>query len=305
MGGLLVTLLAAMEIHAAGGCPGAAEIERQLTPLLGPGPEAHTSDVATIERGPDGALTVALHDAQGASIEERRLPPAGSCRDQAETVAVTLAIWEAQIHPEISLRLDRLSAGAAAAPAIVARVEVSATPPPARAAAATLALGAAVAGDWQQGAAAPAGRLELSAARKGEVDDSRWRARLAVVGVGRHTLALPPGRATWARAFVALGVERALARGRRWSFGVGASAVGGIAVISGAGYAVDRGTTSLDFGGEASARVAFSAGRVHPWLGVSVVGWARRQQLELQGVVSSSALPRWEPMAALGADLFW
>jgi hypothetical protein len=300
MGGLLVTLLAAMEIHAAGGCPGAAEIERQLTPLLGPGPEAHTSDVATIKRGPDGALTVALHDAQGASIEERRLPPAGSCRDQAETVAVTLAIWEAQIHPEISLRLDRLSAVAAGAPPPVAHVEAPPpAPPPARAA--SLALGAAVAGDWQQAAAAPAGRVELSAAP----DHSRWRARLALVGVGRHTLELPPGRATWGRAFIALGVERALARGRRWSFGVGASAVGGVAVISGAGYAVDRGTTSLDFGGEASTRVGFAAGRAHPWLGVSVVGWARRQQLELQGVASTSALPRWEPMVALGADLFW
>ncbi len=295
MGGLLVTLLAAMEIHAAGGCPGAADIERQLTPLLGPGPEAHTSDVATIKRGPDGALTVALHDAQGASIEERRLPPAGSCRDQAETVAVTLAIWEAQIHPEISLRLDRLSV----APPVVARVAPAAPPSPPSAS--VWALGAAVAGDWQQGAAAPAGRLELSWARA----DSPWRARLAVVGVGGHTLELPPGRATWARAFFALGVERALARGRRWSFGVGASAVGGVAVISGAGYAVDRGTTSLEVGGEASARVAFAKGRVHPWLGVSVVGWARRQQLELQGVASSSALPRWEPMAALGADLFW
>jgi hypothetical protein len=296
MGGLLVMLLAALEIHAAGGCPGAAEIERQLTPLLGPGPEAHTSDVATIKRGPDGALTVALHDAQGASIEERRLPPAASCRDQAETVAVTLAIWEAQIHPEISLRLERLSTGAPAAPVVVETPVVAAAP-----ARASWAVGAAVAGDWQQEAAAPAGRLELSAAHA----DSRWRARLAVVGVGRHTLAWAPGRATWARAFVALGVERALARGRRWSLGVGASAVGGVAAISGGGYAVDRGTTSLDFGGEASARVAFAAGRVHPWLGVSVVGWARRQQLELQGVASSSALPRWEPMAALGADLFW
>jgi hypothetical protein len=300
MGGLLVTLLAAMEIHAAGSCPGVAEIERQLTPLLGPGPEAHTSDIATIKRDADGALTVALHDADGASMEERRLPPAGSCRDEAETVAVTLAIWEAQIHPEISLRLDRLSAGAAGAPPVVARAEA---PPvaPSRAPATRFALGAAVAGDWQLGTAAPAGRLELSVGR----DESRWRARVAGVGVGPHTLGLPPGRATWRRAFVALGVELALARGRRWSLGLGAGALVGFAVISGAGYAVDRSTQSLDLGGEASLRVAFAAGRIHPWLGVSAAGWARRQQLELQGVATSSALPRWEPMAAVGADLFW
>jgi hypothetical protein len=35
------------------------------------------------------------------------------------------------------------------------------------------------------------------------------------------------------------------------------------------------------------------------------VGWLRRQQLELQGVSTAGALPRWEPMAALGADFFW
>ena len=106
--GLVVSLTAslslAMEIHAAGGCPDAGEIERQLAPLLGPGPEALTSDVVTVKHGADGALLVALADARGGAIEERRLPPAGTCRERAETVAVTLAIWEAQIHPEISLR---------------------------------------------------------------------------------------------------------------------------------------------------------------------------------------------------------
>jgi hypothetical protein len=295
MVGLVVSLAVAMEIHARGACPAAADIERRLAPLLGTGPDAHTTDVATIDRGADGALTVALDDAHGASIGARRLPTAGTCRDQAETVAVTLAIWEAQIHPEISLRLDRLSTGGEAAPTIVA------APGPAPPPAATLSLGAAVAGDWQEGTLAPAVRVAFGYGRVG----SPWRARLALAGVGRHALDVAPGKARWRRAFAALGVERDLVRAGRWSLALGAAVVGGVAAISGAGFAVDHDTLSLDLGGEASLRVAARAGRLQPWLGVSALGWLRRQQLELQGVATTSALPRWEPMAALGADFLW
>ena len=50
MGALLATLVLAIEIHAAGDCPGAAEVERQLRPLLGEAAAAGTSDVATIKQ---------------------------------------------------------------------------------------------------------------------------------------------------------------------------------------------------------------------------------------------------------------
>jgi hypothetical protein len=289
--GFVLSLLTALDIHAAGGCPAAGEIERQLAPLLGPGPEARTTDVATVKRDADGALVVALADARGGAIEERRLPPAGTCRDQAETIAVTLAIWEAQIHPEISLRLDRLSA----------RVAIAEPPPPPVVPTRTVSLGVAVAGDWQLGAGAPAGRLELSIGRR----DGRVRARLAAVGVGRHTLDITPGAATWWRAFASLGAEADLARGRRGALVLGAGATGGVAAIEGSGYAVNRGTHSVDVGAEASLRGVLRAGRVHPWLGVSAVAWLRRQELELQGVSTSATLPRWEPMAAAGADFVW
>src|SRR4051812_25393231 len=108
----LVSLLLGIEIHGSGDCPGAAAVERRLGPLLGAEAAAGTSDVATLRRGADGGLAVSLADGAGNPLGDRRFPRAGSCDDQAETVAVTLAIWEAQIHPEISLRLDRLSPAA-------------------------------------------------------------------------------------------------------------------------------------------------------------------------------------------------
>jgi hypothetical protein len=75
--------------------------------------------------------------------------------------------------------------------------------------------------------------------------------------------------------------------------------------IAGAGFTVDRATRSIDLGGEARARLEARLGRLRPWLGAGVAVWARRQALEIQGAATSSALPRVEPMAALGADFVW
>jgi hypothetical protein len=297
----IASLLLAIEIHGSGDCPGATDVQRQLGPLLGAQTAAGPSDVATIKHGTDGTVSVSLADVGGRPLGDRRFPRAGTCSDQAETVAVTLAIWEAQIHPEIALRLDRLSPEIAPAapvqpdPTTLSRVS---EPPRART---SLSLGAAVAGDWQPGAWAPAGRAELGVGPAG----GRWRARLAVTGVGLHGRDVSPGRASWWRVFLSAGADYDVARTRRLAVALGAGAVGGVASISGSGYAVDRTSRSLDAGGELRARGQWAAGRVRPWLGVSVVGWLRRQSLELQGAATSAALPRVESLVALGADFVW
>ena len=70
---VLVLLAAlALEIHAAGACPAAADVERQLAPLLGEGAEAARRDVATIEAGADGAVSLTLADANGQPIGAAR-----------------------------------------------------------------------------------------------------------------------------------------------------------------------------------------------------------------------------------------
>ena len=110
----------------------------------------------------------------------------------------------------------------------------------------------------------------------------------------------PPGSASWWRAFVQLGADVDVARGRRWAVVLGAGALGGVVSIAGAGFTVDRATRSIDLGGEGRARLEARLGRLRPWLGAAVAVWARRQALEIQGAATSSALPRVEPMAALG-----
>jgi hypothetical protein len=297
MGLAFLPLLLAIEIRASGDCPGGADVQRKLAPLLEAGTAAGASDIATIKRGADGSLLVALDDAAGRSIQQRRFPRAGTCSDQAETVAVTLAIWEAQIHPEISLRLDRLSP--AAPPATVVTVSQAAAPAPR--AASVLSLGLAGAGDWQSGAWAPAGRLELGFGRAG----GRGRVRLALVGSGPHTQDVPPGQARWWRGALSLGAEYDVARGDSWALVLGGGALGGVAAISGVGFSVNRTSRSLDVGGEARARAEWRPGVLRPWVGAALTGWLRRQGLDLQGVATAAALPRVEPAVAVGVDFVW
>jgi hypothetical protein len=300
--GLLAALLFALEVRAAGDCPAAADVERQLLPLLGDGAAEHVADVATITRRADGSVTVSLADPSGQAIGDRRFPRARTCDEQAKTVAVTLAIWESQLHPEIALRLDRLSPEAPPAPPPpVPAVAIAKQQPLPQAPRSELSLGVSALAGVQEGAWAPGARVELGLGPAG----ARWRARLAGVGLGSHALDVPPGQATWWRAYAQLGVDLDVARGRRWAAVVGAGGVVGLVSISGEGFTENRTSRSVDLGAEGRLRLEWRPGVVRPWLGGAVVGWLRRQDVDLQGASSGAALPRVTPMAALGADFVW
>ena len=108
-----------IEVRNEGRCPQAVAVEQRLEPLL---PAALVSaaaplnDVAVVDERGDGSLTLSLSRPDGTLLGRRRLPRAATCADQADTVAVTLAVWEAEIHPELALRLDRLPATGRSAP---------------------------------------------------------------------------------------------------------------------------------------------------------------------------------------------
>ena len=293
---LLACLLLALNVHTSGDCPTARDVERELGPLLGE--EAAARDVATIAAAANGGLSLSLTDAAGQPIGERTLPRARTCREQAKAVAVTLAVWEAELHPEIDLGLDRL-ASPEPTPVVAALVPAAI---PASTRELTMGLGAVA--DRQSSSWASGARLELGLGRA----DARWRLKVAAVAVGRHALDLPPGRATWWRSFVQLGVDVDALRGRGWAGVLGTGLLGGLLFNEGTGFAVDRATRSIDAGGEARARLEARLGRNHqvrPWLGAQVAVWVRRQTLDIQGTTTSVALPRLEPMATMGMDFAW
>ena len=310
---LATCLLLALTVRAEGDCPCAREVERELGRLLGD--DSAARDVATIAGGVDGAVSLALEDASGQPIGARTLPRARTCSEQAKAVAVTLAIREAQLHPEITLGIDRLASAQPPPPPAPREVVgvARAAPPPSAApspAAREVTVGLAALGDFQSSGWAPGARLDLGVGPRGD-DAGRWRARLAMVGVGHHALDLPPGGVTWWRGFVQLGADYDVARGQRWAAALGAGGLGGVVSIAGTGFPVNRTTRSIDLGVEGRARVEVRLGpkgQVRPWVGATVAMWVRRQSLDVldvQGTTTDAALPRTEPMVLLGADFAW
>jgi hypothetical protein len=303
---LIVAAWLALQVQGAGSCPAPGEVEEKLAPLLPVGFAAGSTDLAAVAEEADRTLSVSLARADGKLVARRRLPRAATCGEQAQTVAVALAVWEAQIHPEISLRLDRLAV--APTPSSTASpqaadgdlvIQRAAGTPPSRSL--ELGLGAAAIGAWQPGSIAPGARLDAGLGPA----SAAWRARLSVVGLATHAESLSPGEARWWRLYFALGADYAVPLGRRWELALGAAGVLGIATVEGASFTADRSTRTTDLGVELLLRVDLRLGAVRPWLGLAVVTWLREQTLEVTGMAASLVLPRAEPMLALGTDFFW
>jgi hypothetical protein len=95
------TLLGALPVHVeASGCPSSAEIEGRLGAMLrttSPG----STDVARVTRSGAG-LQIELVSPDGAVIAERGLDYAGTCTELADMVAVIVASWESDVHPEFA-----------------------------------------------------------------------------------------------------------------------------------------------------------------------------------------------------------
>ncbi len=306
MTSLIVAAWLALQVQGAGSCPSPGEVEEKLAPLLPAGFASGSADLAAVAEEADGTLSVSLARSDGKTVAHRRLPHAATCGEQAQTVAVALAVWEAQIHPEISLRLDRLAAAPTPSSAASPRaadgdlgIQRAAGDPPSRPL--ELGLGVALIGGWQPGSVAPGARLDalLGTAR------AAWRARLSVVGLGTHSESLSPGEARWWRLYFALGADYAVPLGRRWDLTLGAAGVLGVATVEGASFTADRSTRTTDLGVELLLRVDLRLGAVRPWVGLVVVTWLREQTLEVTGMTASLVLPRVEPMLALGTDFCW
>ncbi len=303
---LVVAAWLAMQVQGAGSCPAPGEVEEKLAPLLPVGFASSSGDLAAVVEEADGTLSVSLARSDGKTVARRRLPRAATCGEQAQTVAVALAVWEAQIHPEISLRLDCLAASATpGSPAppraaeddlVIQRAPAKALPRPLE-----LGLGAAAVGAWQPGSLAPGGRLDALLGRA----SGAWRGRLSLVGLATHSESLPPGEARWWRLYFALGADYLLPLGRRWDLALGAAGVLGVATVEGVGFTTDRTARTADLGVEAMLRVDLRSGGTRPWLGLALVTWLRQQTVDVTGTGGSLVLPRAEPMLALGTDFYW
>jgi hypothetical protein len=296
MSALAVSLaLLLIQIEGGSSCPTARDVAGKLGALLPTSPTPSYGSVATLAEEPDGTLSIVLARPDGRVVVRRRLPRAESCAEQAEAAAVALAAWEAQVTPEIPLRLEQLPPAPREPTLELTRVARS---HPARIALATVG-GAAIA-SWEAGAAAPGGRLETTF----NIDGAPFRPRISLTGFGQHQQKLGPGQVQWSSFYVGLGGDYGRSLGQRWRAAIGASVVFGALFADGEGYTDNRTSRTVDLGIEAMGRVEVSLGAIRPWLGAALTGWAQGRVVEVTNV-GTTVLPRLEPLFAVGANYCW
>jgi hypothetical protein len=268
----LVVLAGAVQVESATPCPTAAAVEARLPALPAP---AGPPDRALI-RSADGKLTLTLARADGSAVVERQIAAQGTCADLAGAVALIVAVWQAQAHPELPT-----------APTIVTPPEPTLTMEAKAHVVASLA-GADV---------SPGAALSAVLWRR------RWGVALSLSGTALREEALGRGRAAWTRGALGLGVARRLLAG--WArLDLDVAALFGLTVARGSGYQTDAAPVGSTFGGSLGLTVSHTWGKLVLAAGATAAHWlAQDMTVDLSG--ARRPLPQTELRAAAALGFRW
>jgi len=299
-------------------CPRAEEVERQLALLL---PSAVAvvpgrPDVATLEDVED-RLRVTLAREDGTLLGRRELTTKASCGELASAVALVLAMWESDVHPEFVLELPAPTAPPPeVAPPLAAPVPAPAPRP-------TFAVAEAQPPLRHRGAldfGAAFGVVAATQAAEGSREDDLawsatlvgtwlpaargWGGQLTFFGDGERAQPLPVGEARWRRAGGSLGpVFRWYPSRGRTHLDLHTALMVAALGVRGAGLGKTAEDWSLDEGGAAGVRVRVPLGRTWcPWFGLAVEVWPRKQVVYTRPDGESASLPRAEVRLSLGVS---
>jgi hypothetical protein len=283
-------LLAATPVQVeAENCPSGRDIEPALASMLPPMPEGRLPDVARVVHQGD-RLQIELINADAAVIAERWFDQTGTCADRAALVAVVIASWESDVHPEFARpHAEPIPAAAVAAPA--ANQDDRGTVPvdqsfdlaagPTLSLADSLAVGGSIAATW--------------VAR-----GTGLGANLSAAGETARTLNLAGAQANWRRWAIATDADWRLASGRATLDIHGGLALG---LLSANGARFDRNRSTLSFapGARAGARLSWWLTRnIAVCLDVAGIYWLRQQIVYAQPVPAQQDVPRFQGVAMLG-----
>ena len=270
------------------GCPTGHEVEQELAAMVSSVSESIRPDVARVLRW-GNLLQIELVGPDAVMIAERWINDSGSCAELAELIAVVIASWESDVHPEF--------ARPHAEPVAIAVAEIATARPspsgPSTGAHYELAAGAALswsgspaaaailAAGWVPGGAGPG--LHLSAT----VESTR-------------TIHLAPGQAAWRRWTGSAELDWRLPRGA-WTLDLhGGLALGWLAA-SGVGFSKKYSDTSFSTGGAAGARFSrWATRRVSVWLELAATYWLRKQLVYGQPNAVPREIPHYQGLVSVG-----
>ena len=284
-------------------CPTAEAVNAELLRIL-PAPENELGDRASVTRS-EQSLHVTLRGADGSVVGERAVVVEGTCEEQARVVAVILAAWLTDAHPEFRTALPVAPAAEPLAPEAPKAPPVVAPAPPAARAAPPAKPRQVF--RWSAGAGAG---VELSDA--------------GAVAAFELSASFAPAAGWGATAFAlfALPATRELGSGSavgfRWPFGVGPllrSPAGALSIeltagphlgwlhMSGKDFASGREANDLAFGVFAGARVTTRRSFLRPFLALTGLGWLSPATLTAQVPEAELELSPLEGAVQVGVSL--
>jgi hypothetical protein len=282
------------------GCPGAESVEARVREILGLHDNAAFEERATLEReGHSLRVTVRAPDER--VLGDRLLSADGSCDDLTGAVAVVLAAWLSDFHPEFVASLPE---GATPEPAPL---------PPARPPRDTVDTGeksASRAAPPRQWAVSAALGADVSMASAAPFASLGVRFQPQPVGLGaavtasfitRRSLDLSTGSVRYFRWPISLGPTwRVPIASTTLDFHMGMAL--GWLHVEGVGFATSAAHDTLRAGGLASTRLSLGRGQWLPFAELSGVWFGKAEAFVERGPEEPSAeLPRLELLAAFGA----
>jgi hypothetical protein len=297
-----------LDIVSDSSCPAPPLVGALLREILGLSSGEHVDEVAHLVRE-EGLVLVTLRGKDARVLGERRLPGDGSCDELARAVAVVLASWLSDVHPEF--------------------VPTVPTPPPLDTP--PTALTPTDGAEAPRAEAPPSSGSVTSSGRVVPRGALRWRVEGAL-GLGFHPtplafvggagVALLPetsGLGATLRASVstwrAIDVDGGRALYRRWPLEAGAvlrfagasvageleggAALGWLA-LSGRSFGLNRDAGGATFGPFVTARALGSRGTLQPLVELSSVYWARVTRVYGDPARPSTALPNLELSLSVG-----
>lgn len=284
--------LALLQVVSTTACPSADAVRAELAALL---PVEAAGAVERAELGEvDGALTVGLA-AGGRRVAARTLAVGEDCAARARAAAVVIAAWHQPLGDETGGANASAKEEASAKEKASAKENVSVSVGARAGRRVRWAVSAGFTASLAGAAFAPGATATVLLAGP----RSRFAGRLAVTGLGYRDLALGPGAASWTRASIALGPAYRFSRGRVALDGH-AEALVALLTVRGVGFDTTRQAFDVDPGLGAGARLLVRAGPVTPFVGVSVAGWLRRQQVRVTNTDLAGELPRFEVLLEAG-----
>jgi hypothetical protein len=273
-----------VRVTGALACPTTAAVEQRLSELTSPrSDEAWVAEIAATS----GGVEISLLDAGGQAIWRREFPKDLPCSELADVMATVLASW-----------LSDLRAQPARAEPLPGPVGVASPPATATAIRSPLSWGVVLAATGSFGGPgfAPGVLLDVGAGPA----RSAWALHLMGAYEGPRQLPIEPGSVSFQDWQAGVGASYALLARPFYRLEIIGYFVLSFLRLNGLGFTVDTTSNSVDPGFDLGARLFLFDGPWRPWVGMGATLWLREEVPLIQGVTSSTSLPRVGGMVGVG-----